>query len=473
MQKLTSIFYLNEIGKRDNLEDSIFPLSGQASIATNLFIVCDGVGGLNKGEIASRIVCQTMGQALEGKSKITNADIESAKDAAIRAMADYQRKHDESKSMATTLTLAALNPDSILLAWCGDSRILQIRDGKIIYETTDHSLVAELVKTQQITAQEARSHPLRNRILRSLNSEGAQSEIEFHYLDDVRQGDWILLCTDGVLENLDELQVERIFTHQAEDSIDAGKAIRDLCYGKTSDNYSMYLIRLGNVKAKAKARPKKMMIASACVVFLALAFFASNYITGKGSEQMAQQSRSATVKEPGPVQNPTMEKEKPKSTLTPPVNTEITSTKTNEPIDQNNIGKDIQKNQDSVITKQGYAGEKSWIHFATDKIIYPDSAKTDSITGTAIVTFTINEQGHPIDFKRKTKLGHGLEDELIRVIQLAKWKPYKFNNVAKSSSHTVFYKFVLPVDQNIKKPNTNLDTQKENQPKENQQKEQN
>jgi PPM family protein phosphatase len=469
MLKATSVYYLNEIGKRDNLEDSIFPPPGEAGINNNIFIVCDGVGGLNKGEIASRIVCQTMGQLFEGKSRIMETDIENAKEAAIKVMADYQLKHDESKSMATTLTVAVLNPDSTLLAWCGDSRILHIRNGQIIYQTIDHSLVAELVKTQQITAEEARTHPMRNRILRSLNSEGIQSEIEFHYLDNVQEGDWILLCTDGVLENLDEVQVKNIFTDQTDSSSDPGKAIRNLCYGKTSDNYSMYLIRIGKTEVKPKKSPKKIMVGAAVIVLLAATFFVFNYFSGKNNEQIAQQTRSAAVNEPKPAQNSTIEKEN----QTSPVSTKIPTVQHDDPIEPNISAKETSKKQDTIISNQGYGGDRTWTHFVSINIKYPDSAKTDTITGTAIVNFTINEQGHPVDFIRKTKLGHGLEDELIRVIQLAKWKPYKLNNIARSSSYTVTYKFVLPVDQNIKKPNVNPDTQKENQPKEDQQKGQN
>jgi TonB family protein len=231
----------------------------------------------------------------------------------------------------------------------------------------------------------------------------------------------------------------------------------------------MYLIRIGKTEVKPKKSPKKIMVGAAVIVLLAATFFVFNYFSGKNNEQIAQQTRSAAVNEPKPAQNSTIEKEN----QTSPVSTKIPTVQHDDPIEPNISAKETSKKQDTIISNQGYGGDRTWTHFVSINIKYPDSAKTDTITGTAIVNFTINEQGHPVDFIRKTKLGHGLEDELIRVIQLAKWKPYKLNNIARSSSYTVTYKFVLPVDQNIKKPNVNPDTQKENQPKEDQQKGQN
>jgi len=111
----------------------------------------------------------------------------------------------------------------------------------VCWRSQDHSLVANLVKHGELSPEEAHRHPNRNVITRSLSASGHPSEIELHYLDDIRANDNILLCTDGLLEQIDENRLNEILLDERED-----KAALFMKYaeGMTKDNFSMYLLTL-------------------------------------------------------------------------------------------------------------------------------------------------------------------------------------------------------------------------------------
>jgi PPM family protein phosphatase len=263
MPAISSVFFLNEQGKRANLEDAIFPRPKEAQLNDRIFVVCDGVGGSNKGEVASQLVSQIIGHQLNsfGDSEVIDkSHIDTALKESIRSMAEYVSLQSEATGMATTLTIAVIKDKSILLAWCGDSRIMQIRNGQIVYQTSDHSLVAELVKKGEITEEEAEGHPQKNKIFRSVNADGNNSIPEFYTIDTFEDNDWLLLCTDGVLEQLHKKNIAEIFSDKYSDSILPDQQFHNLCYGKTSDNYSMYLLRLKSGKITVPGDQNKSLL---------------------------------------------------------------------------------------------------------------------------------------------------------------------------------------------------------------------
>jgi len=266
---ISTIFYLNEQGKRANLEDTIFPLPGNASINDKLFIVCDGVGGSSKGEEASRITCEAISDYILTKdSSIINLKvIEAGVHFATYEMQDYVLHNPEAENMSTTMTLAYFSPKGIHIAWCGDSRVYHIRDGRVLWQSKDHSLVQQLVDTGEITPEEANCHPNRNVILRSLNASKTNSIIDLNTITNFKKGDYILLCTDGVLENIGAKELKEIFEkHQLEK--DKKKLMLNYCEGKTSDNYSMYLLE---VNKSSKPKPKKIVVYALIFLFIFLA----------------------------------------------------------------------------------------------------------------------------------------------------------------------------------------------------------
>jgi len=107
---LSNIFYLNELGKRKNLEDCLFPNPEKVLLSDRVFLVCDGVGGENKGEVASSIVCNSIGQFLSNLTKpdISKQDISFSVLGALKEMHSYAELHEDAAHMSTTLTVACM-----------------------------------------------------------------------------------------------------------------------------------------------------------------------------------------------------------------------------------------------------------------------------------------------------------------------------------------------------------------------------
>lgn len=249
MISVEQITYLNEIGHRPQLEDSIYPTPGRATVSDKLFIVCDGVGGENMGEEASRIACESFASFFEQNNPpgvLTDVYIRNAQSYVLQQMHNYAVKHPEAQRMSTTLTLAYLNRDAISVAWCGDSRIYHLRNGEVIWRSTDHSLVQDLVRYGEITEEQARVHPRRNIITRVLSASGSPSDIEGHIIRNIQDGDYIMLCTDGMLEQINDGRLREITLNQAKNK---KNLFMQYCQDVTEDNFSLYLLKLNNAIA--------------------------------------------------------------------------------------------------------------------------------------------------------------------------------------------------------------------------------
>ena len=274
------IFCLNEQGKRRNNEDRIYPQKGNATTSDKMFIVCDGVGGENKGEVASEIVCTSVYQYVRNQDLPLpdgQKTIEKAIQYANRKLAEHAVKDASAKRMSTTLTLILMNRQSVTAAWCGDTRIHHIRDGRVIWKSDDHSVVHELVKNGEISQEEAKTHPSKNIITRSLNALNINNKVDFHEITDCRNDDFFLLCTDGFLEQIDEEAIYEVLTDEGER--DKEKSFLRLCEGRTKDNFSMYLVKVSNADTPRTNGPSgyQWLLASliiiaclACIIFMFL-----------------------------------------------------------------------------------------------------------------------------------------------------------------------------------------------------------
>jgi protein phosphatase len=159
----------------------------------------------------------------------------------------YTSEHPEAMGMATTMTMLYVGTNGITLAHIGDSRIYHFRDGEILYQSEDHSLVNSLVKLNKITPEEAFTHPQRNVILRAIQGTSRCTAADVVLIEDVQPGDYFFLCTDGLLENFTNEALASVFKKQV-----ASEVIKDIlmesCDGKTRDNYSFYIIPIHNVQ---------------------------------------------------------------------------------------------------------------------------------------------------------------------------------------------------------------------------------
>jgi serine/threonine protein phosphatase PrpC len=170
-----------------------------------LFIVADGIGGRLAGEIASST-------AVSITSKIVRSDPDESPHILLK-QAFYEAnnvlfqagKNPEQLGMGTTMTAAMANDKEIFWAHVGDSRAYLIDKNGIQQLTEDHSLVQELLKEGNITADEARNHPQKNILVRSLGQESLVNvDIGHNYW---QKGDYLLLCSDGFYNMLEEYEI--------------------------------------------------------------------------------------------------------------------------------------------------------------------------------------------------------------------------------------------------------------------------
>jgi protein phosphatase len=243
---------VSEKGDRLNNEDFIFPLPETVVSDQKLFLVCDGVGGAKKGEIASSMACdyfQTYFSSML-KGDPTPEFIQKAIQYTEAHFDAYVSEHPEARGMATTLTMLYAGTNGVTLAHVGDSRIYQFRAGEIVHQTEDHSLVQSLVNLGQLTPEEALSHPQKNIILRAIQGTAHHAEADVVLIQDVQPGDCFFMCTDGVMENFTNEALASVFRKQT-----ASEVIKDMlmesCDGKTHDNFSFYVIPVQNVQDSA------------------------------------------------------------------------------------------------------------------------------------------------------------------------------------------------------------------------------
>lgn len=224
-----------------------------------LYIVADGVGGAEAGDVASQLATeQTISHFLESEEV----------DSAERLRYAIQRANDDLREvasmrgrggyMATTMCAAYIQDSHILLANVGDSRGYHVHNGSIEQVTNDHSLVAQLVEQGVITEEEAAVHPRRNVILSSL---GPTRDPQIDVFDvEAAEGDVLLLCSDGLTRHVQDAEIARIVGESAPE--EASRTLIDLANARGgSDNISVALLHIGEFGAVAAA-PRRPRIIS-------------------------------------------------------------------------------------------------------------------------------------------------------------------------------------------------------------------
>lgn len=246
--RLNPPLFLNEKGKRENNEDSIFPMPGKGTAADRLFIVCDGVGGAAKGEIASRLACDSL-SAYFSKHQIQagEAAILEAFDFTQNQFDEYLQKQPAAKGMGTTLVMMQIHEQGLTVAHCGDSRFYHFRKNRIIWQTLDHNLTNELVRQGVITAEEAASRPKTNRITRAIQGHTVQrTKPDIHFISDIQEGDLFFLCSDGILEAVSDAELTDVLSSQ-QTLNEKMEIIHQICEANSRDNFSAYLIEVDAV----------------------------------------------------------------------------------------------------------------------------------------------------------------------------------------------------------------------------------
>ena len=188
---------------RKNNEDSI--LTGEYYA-----VVADGMGGHNAGDVASQMIVDSIATSFKDKKieDITSKDVKKAISDANKEVWGNAKRNSERKGMGSTATLAVFKEKKVFIGQVGDSRAYKFSEGRLIQITKDHSYVQELVDAGHISIHEAENHPQRNVITRAV---GTHIDIETDFFAvDIKSGDIILLCSDGLISCVNDKEIEDI-----------------------------------------------------------------------------------------------------------------------------------------------------------------------------------------------------------------------------------------------------------------------
>ncbi|HTZ87669.1 MAG TPA: Stp1/IreP family PP2C-type Ser/Thr phosphatase [Solirubrobacteraceae bacterium] len=224
-----------------------------------LFVVADGMGGAQAGEVASRLAIESFQEGL-GDAALPEAALAALAQEANARIHELSHSHAEQAGMGTTLTAVYVGEREISIAHVGDSRAYRLRDGELVRLTEDHSLVDELLRQGRLTPEEALEHPQRSVITRALGPEGSVEVDTRSY--SARGGDVYLLCSDGLTTMVPEDRLAEIMlAHSA--LRDAGEAlIAAANEAGGRDNITVVLLRLEELGAPAAPSTEESRVVS-------------------------------------------------------------------------------------------------------------------------------------------------------------------------------------------------------------------
>ncbi|NLP30838.1 MAG: Stp1/IreP family PP2C-type Ser/Thr phosphatase [Clostridiales bacterium] len=228
---------------RQNNEDSLLCIEEH-----NFYMVADGVGGHNSGELASKLAVDYV-RAYINNNPILVADDIYLKNYFLNCLKEvntiiYDRasKTIEDQGMATTAALLYIRDNKAYVVNVGDSRAYLAREGQLLQITEDHTYVNELLKRGSISLEEAKDHPKRNMITRALGSEES-IEPDF-YKFDIYKGDIILLCTDGLYNEIDVNEINRLITNSTDTNTIAHKLVTRANEQGGKDNITVICVEI-------------------------------------------------------------------------------------------------------------------------------------------------------------------------------------------------------------------------------------
>jgi protein phosphatase len=246
--------WLTDVGQvREHNEDAVLVMeNGQGTVAgnafTGLYIVSDGMGGAEAGEVASALAIETIARHLE-RVRIEAAPqdeagweqcLREAVEAANAAILAYAKEHPSAAGLGATVVAALVHNQQLTLAWVGDSRIYLWEQGQLQQVSRDHSLVARLVEIGQLTAVEARTHEHRNVLIRSL---GSKDQVMVDTVSrSLRRGSRLLLCSDGLTSHVEDEAIADILSRHREPSDATLELIVAANAGGGSDNISAVVV---------------------------------------------------------------------------------------------------------------------------------------------------------------------------------------------------------------------------------------
>jgi serine/threonine protein phosphatase PrpC len=219
--------------RREHNEDTYY-----ADAELGLWLVADGMGGHENGEVASALARDTLVQQIQNGESLARA-IQVADEEIIQ----HSNRRTQALPMGTTIAAIRIKDDEFEVAWVGDSRVY-LWDGKLRQVSQDHSYVRELIEQGAISPEQARTHPHRNVVTQALGVTDPQSLRVETVAGRIAAGQQILLCSDGLTEEVEDGEIEAILARPdltAQECVD--HLILAALDGGGSDNVTVVLLR--------------------------------------------------------------------------------------------------------------------------------------------------------------------------------------------------------------------------------------
>ena len=209
-------------------------------------MVCDGIGGHNAGEIASAMALMSIGQAWE-KTEFNDIEevyqwliqkITEANEAIFTRSAQYEDLY----GMGTTVVVASIIGNQLMIANVGDSRAYVLRNFQLKQLTEDQSLVNALLKSGEITPEEAENHPNKNIVTQSL---GVTSSVEIDFVRmTIKNEDTLILCSDGLSDMLSLEEIRNVMNHYSDVEQQVEKAVQEANEAGGRDNITVAIAKI-------------------------------------------------------------------------------------------------------------------------------------------------------------------------------------------------------------------------------------
>jgi protein phosphatase len=243
------LFHFSDKGPRAENQDAIFCWSTPDGMKV-IAVLCDGVGGSPCGSKASVFVANGLGKSLQNaieKTPIPNEKLLS--ELIYKTQSQLQEevlRQPSCEGMATTLAaLVSAESSGVWHIHAGDSRLYQIRNGRILHQTQDHTPVNELLRQGIITPEEAAASPRSSRISRAIKTGGpASPPPEIGFWNTMQAGDLFFLCSDGVWAYVDESDWLFSLNKALIAPESAAEDLFNLCAAQSRDNFSAILLTL-------------------------------------------------------------------------------------------------------------------------------------------------------------------------------------------------------------------------------------
>ena len=232
----------SDIGHRENNEDSI-------AVGEFVFVLCDGVGGAAKGEVASQFVAKAIINKTNGisQSSVTESLVQNLINEVQNELNSYAATHPKCQRMGTTLAAVFVSENNFIVAHIGDSRIYFIDpQNKKYWRSRDHSVVSELINSGLLDEKEVKDHYLKNQITRAIQAipDVGVVNADITSINKAVAGDLFFLCSDGVNEVLDDSELVSILSNTQMSIQSRLDVIQKKCQYLSSDNNSAILIEV-------------------------------------------------------------------------------------------------------------------------------------------------------------------------------------------------------------------------------------